>query len=133
MLLALTYLGGDAAQIDLGLPNAVTGIFQGILLFYLLGCDFLLLNRVPGVGRPPRGRTAMTALLIAFSGQQHCRRDAAAAGRHRRTGGRGVGVLNLGVEGMMLAGAIAAFAATHVTGMTTLGMLAAIWPARCCR
>lgn len=46
LLLALTYLGGDAAQINLGLPNAVTGIFQGILLFYLLGCDILLLNRV---------------------------------------------------------------------------------------
>ncbi|PPQ28713.1 ABC transporter permease [Rhodopila globiformis] len=46
LLLALTYLGGDAAQISLGLPNAVTGIFQGILLFFLLGCDMLLLNRV---------------------------------------------------------------------------------------
>ncbi len=46
LLLALTYLGGDAAQINLGLPNAVTGIFQGILLFYLLGCDILLLNRI---------------------------------------------------------------------------------------
>jgi len=47
----LTYLGGDAAQINLGLPNAVTGIFQGILLFYLLGCDFLLLHRVKFVSR----------------------------------------------------------------------------------
>ena len=46
LLLALSYLGGDAAQINLGLPNAVTGIFQGILLFYLLGCDVLLLHRV---------------------------------------------------------------------------------------
>ena len=46
LLLALTYLGGDAAQIRLGLPNAVTGIFQGILLFCLLGCDVLLLHRI---------------------------------------------------------------------------------------
>lgn len=46
LLLALTYLGGDAAQIDLGLPNAVTAIFQGILLFYLLGCDYLLHHRI---------------------------------------------------------------------------------------
>jgi ABC-type uncharacterized transport system permease subunit len=51
LLLALTYLGGDAAQINLGLPNAVTGIFQGILLFYLLGCDFLLLHRIKVVPR----------------------------------------------------------------------------------
>jgi simple sugar transport system permease protein len=54
LLLALTYLGGDAAQINLGLPNAVTGIFQGILLFYLLGCDFLLLNRIRWVPNNPR-------------------------------------------------------------------------------
>ena len=46
LLLALSYLGGDAAQINLGLPNAVTGIFQGILLFCLLGCDVLLLHRI---------------------------------------------------------------------------------------
>ena len=46
LLLALSYLGGDAAQMQLGLPNAVTGIFQGILLFCLLGCDVLLLHRV---------------------------------------------------------------------------------------
>ena len=49
-VLALSYLGGEAAQIELGLPNAVTGIFQGILLFFLLGCDILILFRVR-VGR----------------------------------------------------------------------------------
>jgi general nucleoside transport system permease protein len=54
LLLALTYLGGDAAQINLGLPNAVTGIFQGILLFYLLGCDILLLNRISWRSGRPR-------------------------------------------------------------------------------
>lgn len=46
LLLALSYLGGESAQIDLGLPGAVTGIFQGILLFYLLGCDILIHYRV---------------------------------------------------------------------------------------
>ena len=46
LLLSLSYLGGDAAQMQLGLPNAVTGIFQGTLLFCLLGCDVLLLHRV---------------------------------------------------------------------------------------
>ena len=45
-LLALSYLGGEAAQIDLGLPSAVTGIFQGVLLFFQLGCDALILYRV---------------------------------------------------------------------------------------
>jgi general nucleoside transport system permease protein len=46
LLLALTYLGGDAAQITLGMSNAITGIFQGILLFCLLGSDVLILHRV---------------------------------------------------------------------------------------
>ena len=46
LVLALSYLGGEAAQIELGLPNAVTGIFQGILLFFLLGCDILILFRI---------------------------------------------------------------------------------------
>ena len=36
------------------------------------------------------------------------------------------GVLNLGVEGMMLAGAIAAFATAQGTGLTSLGLLAAV-------
>jgi len=46
LALALSYLGGEAAQIELGMPNAVTGIFQGILLFFLLGCDLLILYRI---------------------------------------------------------------------------------------
>jgi ABC-type uncharacterized transport system permease subunit len=46
LLLALSYLGGEAAQIDLGLPSAVTDIFQGILLFFLLGSDILILYRL---------------------------------------------------------------------------------------
>lgn len=55
LVLALSYLGGEAAQIDLGLPNAVTGIFQGILLFYLLGCDVLILYRLRFGGKTLRG------------------------------------------------------------------------------
>lgn len=46
LLLALSYLGGDEGQIDLGLPNAVTGIFQGVLLFTLLGADLLVNYRL---------------------------------------------------------------------------------------
>lgn len=49
LLLALSYLGGDAAQIDLHLPNAITGIFQGVLLFFLLGADVLILHRIKRV------------------------------------------------------------------------------------
>lgn len=44
--LALTYLGGEAAQITLNLPVAVTGVFQGLLLFFLLATDVLIHYRL---------------------------------------------------------------------------------------
>jgi general nucleoside transport system permease protein len=58
LLLALSYLGGEAAQIELGMPNAVTGIFQGILLFFLLACDILILFRIRIGRRIPVQATA---------------------------------------------------------------------------
>jgi simple sugar transport system permease protein len=45
-LMALSYLGGENAQITVGLPQAVTGVFQGLLLFFLLASDFLVRYRV---------------------------------------------------------------------------------------
>lgn len=45
-LMGLIYLGGELAQISLGLPLALTGVFQGLLLFYLLICDVLIHFRV---------------------------------------------------------------------------------------
>jgi len=46
MLMALSYLGGENAQIELNMPNAVTGVFQGMLLFFLLACDVLIKYRL---------------------------------------------------------------------------------------
>ena len=46
LLLALTYLGGETAQINLKLPVAVTGVFQGLLLFFLLASDVLIHYRL---------------------------------------------------------------------------------------
>ena len=46
LLMALTYLGGDSAQITMNLPNAVTGVFQGMLLFFLLASDVLIRYRI---------------------------------------------------------------------------------------
>jgi len=46
LLMALLYLGGESGQMILDLPSAVTGIFQGLLLFYLLAADFLIDYRV---------------------------------------------------------------------------------------
>ena len=46
LLMALSYLGGENAQISLNLPLAVTGVFQGMLLFLLLACDVLIRYRI---------------------------------------------------------------------------------------
>lgn len=45
-LMALIYLGGEAAQVALQLPAAITGMFQGMLLFFLLGADAFIDNRL---------------------------------------------------------------------------------------
>jgi simple sugar transport system permease protein len=42
LLMSLLYLGGEAAQIALALPSAVTGLFQGTLLFFLLAADVFI-------------------------------------------------------------------------------------------
>ena len=46
LLMALIYLGGEAAQVSLQMPFAITGIFQGMLLFFLLGSDVFIDNRL---------------------------------------------------------------------------------------
>ena len=43
--LALTFFGGEQAQIAMKIPLDVTKVFQGILLFYVLACDSLILYR----------------------------------------------------------------------------------------
>ena len=49
LLMAMSYLGGESAQISLNLPLAVTGVFQGMLLFFLLAADVLILYRLKWV------------------------------------------------------------------------------------
>lgn len=46
LLMALIYLGGESVQVSLGLPLAVAGVFQGMLLFFLLGCDIFVRYRL---------------------------------------------------------------------------------------
>ena len=45
LLMALLYLGGEMAQMQLQLSVAITGIFQGLLLFFLLASDVLIEKR----------------------------------------------------------------------------------------
>lgn len=46
LLMSLLYLGGESAQINLALPSAVTGLFQGALLFFLLAADVFINYRL---------------------------------------------------------------------------------------
>jgi simple sugar transport system permease protein len=46
MLLSMMLIGGELGQSRLGLPNALTGVFQGLLLVLLLACDTLIHYRV---------------------------------------------------------------------------------------
>jgi simple sugar transport system permease protein len=51
LFLALTFIGGEEAQISMKIPLDLTKVFQGILLFYVLACDSLIVYRVRLVRR----------------------------------------------------------------------------------
>ena len=46
LLLSMFLIGGELSQSRLGLPSALSGVFQGLLLFSLLACDTLAHYRV---------------------------------------------------------------------------------------
>jgi simple sugar transport system permease protein len=48
LLLALSYIGGEAVQTALQIPDKITRVIQGILLFYILACDTLINYRIAG-------------------------------------------------------------------------------------
>ena len=105
------------------------GLFQGLLLFFLLASDFLVRYRItfaPRAGRSPQHEPRRRGPRPPH---HHQRRHAAAAAGIGELVVERSGVLNLGVEGMMLAGAVTAFAVAFATGSYTRGILAACWPA----
>lgn len=53
LVMALSYIGADNAQVDMGLPNAATGLVQAMLLFFLLASDFLVRYRLRVMRRAP--------------------------------------------------------------------------------
>jgi simple sugar transport system permease protein len=50
-VLALSYIGGEAVQSALGVSNKIASVIQGLLLFFVLACDTLILYRIRFVGR----------------------------------------------------------------------------------
>lgn len=51
IILAVSYVGGEMAQSSIGLPNAATGVFQAMMLFFLLASDVLVRYRIRIGGR----------------------------------------------------------------------------------
>lgn len=49
IVLAITFVGSDLAQTTIGLPNAAAGIFQAMVLFFLLAGDILVRFRLKRV------------------------------------------------------------------------------------
>jgi ABC-type uncharacterized transport system permease subunit len=58
IVMAITYVGGDMAQSAAQLPNASKGIFQAMVLFFLLASDILIRYRVRVVGTSKAMATA---------------------------------------------------------------------------
>lgn len=52
LLLALSYIGGEGAQIALGVSDQITRVFQGLLLFFVLACDTFIFYRARFVRVP---------------------------------------------------------------------------------
>ena len=129
LVLALTYLGSEAAQITLGISDKIGRVFQGLVLFFVLSCDTLIYYRIKfsmtrqagGFGMMTEAIlltifTAATPLLLAAMGELVTERS---------------GVLNLGVEGMMIMGAVAGFSFAQMTGNPYIGRLAGLWSVHC--
>ncbi|ENN99565.1 MULTISPECIES: ABC transporter permease [Pseudoalteromonas] len=64
LLMGLIYMGGEMAQIEIGLPNAITGIFQGLMLFYLLSCDVLIGYRIKLLLPFKQQKTQLTPIAL---------------------------------------------------------------------
>lgn len=56
LVLALTYIGGEGVQFTIGVSDKVTRVFQGMLLFFVLSCDTLILYRVRIIAGQIAGR-----------------------------------------------------------------------------
>ena len=56
LFLALTFIGGETAQITMKVSPDFTKVFQGILLFYVLACNSLIVYRVRLIQSVPKAR-----------------------------------------------------------------------------
>lgn len=67
LFMGCLYMGSDLAQIELGLPTAITGLFQGTLLFFLLACDFLIFYKITLFPKKIKSSDSKQAKPITYS------------------------------------------------------------------
>lgn len=58
VVMAITFVGGEVAQTTIKLPDAATGIFQAMVLFFLLAGDILVRYRIRRVVPNPAAEAA---------------------------------------------------------------------------
>lgn len=61
IVLAITFVGGEVAQTTIAFPYPAVGIFQSMMLFFLLAGDVLVRYRVRPGNKPPVARPAEEA------------------------------------------------------------------------
>jgi simple sugar transport system permease protein len=72
LLLALTYIGGETAQIAMSLPSATTAVFQGMFLFFLLAADVQVNYRLRWTSRrPPPAAARVTGQQLPQPASAH--------------------------------------------------------------
>lgn len=120
ILFSVLEKGAGVVQSTYGISSNCAAVLQGIILFFILGCEFFV--RYTVVPAPGRGAAGMLLKFLVA---------AIAAGTPLLFGTVGeilnerVGHLNLGVEGMMAIGACAGFMAGYLTDSFAAALIAA--------
>ncbi len=117
VVFAMLIQGGEYIQIALGVPSAVSDVVQGLILFFVLGSEFFMRYKIH-IGRTIQRRWLNHDRIFS---SLRCSRNASGFCDRRGTDYRKTGNLNLGVEGMMLMGAVMGF----FTGLNTA---TPVWP-----
>ena len=110
-------------------PSGVPAMVQGIVLFCLIGADVLIRYRVRFEDRRRPGRGVSSDGLDDHPGGRRHQRHVLLFAAIGEIFAERSGVLNLGVEGMMLIGAVAGFATAASTGNPGSASCWRCWPA----
>jgi ABC-type uncharacterized transport system permease subunit len=138
ILMSMFYIGGELAQSRLGLPKALTGVFQGCCCSRCWPATRWWPTASAG-WRKSRQRHFCSEGSLMMESYALLLGSTLSAGTVLALAALGLlineksGIVNLGAEGMMLCAAIAGFAATVHTGNTWMGFAAGMaggpcWP-----